>query len=185
MGTVIGSFIGGLLAIGAAVFIYKKMSQKSGSEQDPTETESVERGSDAEKSSDPEAELTSLLEGLVNLNIFIRTTHGLTPESLQSIEKVIDLLRDTVPQMIARHPSESLTYELKRISGEHLAEIVKEFVDLSPDSRQRHVEAFIVSLGDIREQIQRAKEIIENNEVAEFKVIASFLKIKYSSGGNL
>lgn len=185
MGTVIGSFIGGLLAIGTAVFIYKKMTEKSGAKPDPTESDSLAQGADPEKPSDPEAELTALLERLVHLNIFIRTTHGLSPESLQSIEGVIDLLRDTVPQMMARHPSESLTYELKRIAGEHLAEIVKEFVDLSPDSRQRHVEAFIVSLGDIREQIQRAKKIIENNEVAEFKVIASFLKTKYSSGGNL
>ncbi|MBI9086929.1 MAG: hypothetical protein JEZ11_25265 [Desulfobacterales bacterium] len=180
MGTVIGSFVGGLLAIGAAVFIYRKMTQESGSEPASGDPAPV-----AEQALGPEAEVTVLLEGLVNLNIFIRTTHGLSLESLQSIEEVIDLLRDTVPQMIARHPSESLTYELKRISGEHLAEIVKEFVDLSPDSRQRHVEAFIISLGDIREQIQRAKEIVENNEVAEFKVIASFLKTKYSSGGNL
>jgi len=119
------------------------------------------------------------------LNILIRTIHGLSLEILQTIEEIIDLLRDTVPQMIARHPSESLTYELKRISGEHLAEIVKEFVDLSQDSRERHGEAFIASLGDIREQIRRAKEIVEHNEVAEFKVMASFLKTKYSSGGDL
>ena len=180
MGTVIGSFIGGLLAIGAAVFIYKKSTQKSGSKAAPMEPAPA-----AEPSLGTEAELSALMESLVNLNILIRTTHGLSLECLQLIEEVIDLLTDTVPQMMARHPSESLTYELKRIAGEHLTETVREFVDLSRDSRQRQAETFVGSLGDVRNQIQRAKEIVEQNEVAEFKVMASFLKTKYSSGGDL
>ena len=179
MGTIIGSFVGGLLAIGAAVYLYRKFTAQDDVDPAPAESPAGAAVVDAE------AELTTLMGRLVNLNILIRTTHGLSPESAQAIEEVIDLLRDTVPQMIARHPSESLTYELKRISVEHLARIVKEFVDLSPDSRQRHVEAFIVSLKDIRTQVKRAREIVEHNEVAEFKVMASFLKTKYSSGGEL
>ena len=83
--------------------------------------------------------------------------------------------------MIERHPSETLTYELKRIATEHLPQIVKEFIDLSAESRERQHSAFLESIGDILEQVRRANEIVDHNEVAEFKVMASFLKTKYSS----
>jgi len=179
MGTVIGSFIGGLLAIGAAILIYKKIMSQDTAE--PSSAEPVPAGTPSE-APDAESELEKLISSLVKLNIKIRTTHGLSLEIIQPVEQVIDLLKDTVPQMMDRHPSESLTYELKRISGEHLPQIVKEFIDLSEKSRERHRAAFVESLGDIRNQIQRAKEIVEHNEVAEFKVMASFLKTKYSSG---
>ncbi len=176
MGTVIGSFIGGLLAIGAAVFIFKRMKKKSFSEQEqpgPTVTT-------PEK--DPDRELAEITNSLVRLNIKIRTTYGLTSKVTQLVEEIIDYLRTTVPQMMERHPSETLTYELKRISVEHLPDIIKEFIDLSEDSRKRHHDSFTQSLSDVRDQVKRANEIVEQNEQAEFKVMASFLKTKYSEG---
>ena len=176
MGTVIGSFIGGLLAIGAAVFIYKKIKGNGKVDEAPPET------TPPVQKPDPEAELKALMARLIQLNIQIRTTFGLTPDVIQMIEDVIDLLKKTVPQMVARHPSETLTYELKRICGDHLPQVVSEFIDLSGESRDRHIQSFMASLGDVREQIRRANEIVEHNEVAEFKVMASFLKTKYSSG---
>jgi len=174
MGNVIGSFIGGLIAIGAAIFIYKHMTKKRTSEdQQPEPPVSPPK-------IDPQKELTDITSSLVRLNITARTTYGLTLKVIQLLEDIIDYLKTTVPQMIERHPSETLTYELKRISTEHLPDIFKEFIDLSEESRNRHHESFIQALGDIRGQVKRANEIVEQNEQAEFKVMASFLKTKYS-----
>jgi hypothetical protein len=173
MGNVIGSFIGGLLAIGAAIFIFKRMTKKSSPEQQPKPTVVTPK-------KDPNKELANITNSLVRSNVKIRTTYGLTPEVIQLVEEIIDFLKTVVPQMMERHSSETLTYELKRISVEHLPEIIKEFVDLSEDSRKRHHDSFIQSLIDIRDQVKRANEIVEQNEQAEFKVMASFLKTKYS-----
>ena len=174
MGNVIGSFIGVLLAIGVAIFIFKRMTKKSSPEQQqPKPTVATPK-------EDPNKDLENITNSLVRLNVKIRTTHGLTPEAIQLVEEIIDFLKTVVPQMMERHSSETLTYELKRISVEHLPEIIKEFVDLSEDSRKRHHDSFIQSLTDIRDQVKRAIEIVEQNEQAEFKVMASFLKTKYS-----
>lgn len=179
MGTIIGSFVGGLLAIGAAVLIYKKMTGKADPGKAATEAAPPETAPD---SPDARGETAAWMHRLLELNIGIRTTYGLPQEVIDLVERVIDLLRETVPRMMERHPAESLTYELKRISEDHLPQIVKEFMDLSADSRKLHRAAFIASLGDIRDQIQRAGEIVEHNEIAEFKVMASFLRTKYSPG---
>ncbi|MCP4693677.1 MAG: hypothetical protein GY859_36920 [Desulfobacterales bacterium] len=178
MGTIIGAFIGGLLAIGVAVLIYKRVRDKETAAEPPLAPAPA-----APPTPDPKSELKSLMDSLIRLNITIRTTFGLPTTTIELIEQIVDYLRATVPRMIERHPAETLTYELKRISGEHLATIVKEFLDLSPESRDRHQDAFVGSLGDIRDQVRRAAEIVEQNEQAEFKVMASFLKTKYSADG--
>ena len=174
MGNVIGSFIGGLLAIGVAVLIYKRLTKKHPS----TGEQPVTAMTPAKE--DPQKEMAEITNRLVRLNITARTTGGLTLDIIQLVEEIIDYLKTTVPQMIERHPSETLTYELKRISAQHLPDIFKEFIDLSEDSRKHHQDAFIQALEDIRNQVKRANEIVEQNEQAEFKVMASFLKTKYS-----
>ena len=179
MGTVIASFIGGLLAIGVAVFVYRKLSNRTVSE--PPASDPVQQAVSAGPAGSVD-ELTEMMKSLVNINISVRTAYKLSPEVVELIEMIIDHLKDTIPQMLDRYPSETLTYELKRICRDHLPQVVKEFMDLSGESRERHHDSFMASLGDIRDQIRRANEIVEKNEVAEFKVMASFLKTKYSAG---
>lgn len=174
MRSFIGAFIVGLLAVGAAVLIFKRLTKKR-----PTNDRQPETTVPPPKE-DPQKELDDIMNRLVRLNITARTTYGLTLEIVQLVEEIIDYLKTTVPQMIERHPSETLTYELKRISAEHLPDIFKEFIDLSEDSRKHHHDAFLQALEDIRNQVKRANEIVEQNEQAEFKVMASFLKTKYS-----
>jgi hypothetical protein len=179
MGTVIGSFVGGLLAIFVAVVIYKQIKRKNDTDHP---AEPAQTTGPSPEMPDPEHEHLILVRRLVQLNILVRTSYGLSADIIELVENVIDLLKNTAPQMMDRHPSETLTYELKRIAGEHLPQIVGEFIDLSVESRTRHHDTFTGSLSDIRDQVRRAKEIVEHNEVAEFKVMASFLKTKYSSG---
>lgn len=178
MGTVIGSFVGGILAICVAFFIYTRVKKKI---PDPGSEKTGKAQQPQTVKTDPQQEQKNILQALVNLNIDLRTTYNLDLKIGTLVEENIDLLTDTVPQMMDRYPSESLTYELKRIAGEHLPRVVKEFFDLSAESRDTHAGAFQQSLSDIRDQVKRAKEIVEHNEVAEFKVMASFLKTKYSS----
>lgn len=183
MGTVIGSFIGGLLAIGIAVLIYRKItSKKDSSSSESTPADGSTTAGAKPELTDNDKELSDLMDSIAKLNISIRTTYGLPIDLIQTVEKMLDLLKDTVPQMMERYPAEPLTYELKRISMEHLPQITKEFVDLSEESMEKQYDAFLGSLNDVLEQIKRANEIVENNVVAEFKVMASFLKTKYSSG---
>lgn len=183
MGTLIAVFVGGLLAMGAAVLIHRKLRRPEGAAA-ASATDGPAPAAAGEGAAADEDEAEKLVERLVRLNIRVRTTWGMPPQSLGKIEEIVDRMIDTVPRMMERHPSETLTYELKRIAGAYLEEIVKEFADLSEKSRARHAETFLAVLGDIADQVRRAGEIVQHNEVAEFKVMASFLKTKYSSGGD-
>ncbi len=73
-----------------------------------------------------------------------------------------------------------MTYEIKKIGLSHLYKIVKEFLDLSEDSRSNQEGNFKTTIQSLADVTHRSRDIIENNETAEFKTMAHFLAGKFS-----
>ncbi|MCP3943600.1 MAG: hypothetical protein GY710_19275 [Desulfobacteraceae bacterium] len=128
----------------------------------------------------PEEEFKEILNVLLKLNLMIRKDIDLPKEIISRLEKTIDNLKTILPAMIERYPGEALTYEIKRIGLSHLYKTVKEFCDLSMESRQNQMDNFTAIIQNLQEVTARAMDIIENNETAEFKTMAHFLAGKFS-----
>ncbi len=128
----------------------------------------------------PEEEFKEILNALLKLNLMIRKDLDFSEEMVLKIEEIIDDLKTIIPAMMERYPGESLTYEIKKIGLSHLYKTVKEFLDLSGDSRQHQLDNFKTTVQSLQDVTHRSKDIIENNETAEFKTMAHFLAGKFS-----
>ena len=172
-------------AIAAATVMMKKRS--AGSKQPATEKEQKTAREPAEKTgteSDPEAEYRSVLDMLLKLNILLRKDGGLDTPVMERIESIIDDLASALPMMMEHYPAETLTYELKRIGNAHLYRTVKEFLDLSVQSREQQAGVFKGTLDSLREVAARSREIVEKNETREFQTMATFLQTKFGGGSD-
>ncbi len=139
-----------------------------------------EHSSLAPEKKDPGADFKKILDTLIKLNLLIRTNRDFFMDLILKIESIIDDLKVLIPDMITRYPGETLTYELKKIGATHLFKIVKEYLDLSRDSRQTQRQAFENTIESLHDVCTRSRQIVDNNETAEFKTMAHFLEGKFS-----
>lgn len=128
----------------------------------------------------PDQEYKSILDSLLKLNILMRKDAGLSVEMTGEIEAIIDDLTIITPGMMERYPGETLTYEIKKIGREHLYKTVKEYLDLSLESRKNQFDMFKKTIENLHEVSNRSRDIVEKNETAEFKTMANFLAGKFS-----
>ena len=128
-----------------------------------------------------ETEYLAIVDTLLKLNIMIRTDRSFSNELQKDIETIIDDLTAVIPAMMERYPGETLTYELKKIGKTHLYKTVKEYLDLSEDSRASQAGVFKQTIDSLQEVSNRSRNIVEKNETAEFKTMANFLAGKFSS----
>ncbi|WP_321494947.1 hypothetical protein [uncultured Desulfobacter sp.] len=129
---------------------------------------------------DAGADFKHILDTLIKLNLMIRTDRDFSVDLILKTESIIDDLKALIPDMITRYPGETLTYELKKIGATHLFKIVKEYLDLSPDNRQAQKQAFEKTIESLHDVCTRSRQIVDNNEIAEFKTMAQFLGSKFS-----
>ena len=129
---------------------------------------------------DPGADFKEILDTLIKLNLLVRTDRDFSMDLILKIESIIDDLRALIPDMITRYPGETLTYELKKIGATHLFKTVKEYLDLSLDSRQIQRQTFEKTIESLHDVCKRSRQIVDNNEIAEFKTMAHFLEGKFS-----
>ena len=172
--TIIASCIGGLLAIIIAVFYFRKKGR-------PVEKEIIDQIDDeSEKPADSaEMLIQIIMDNLLITNIFIRTRK--VPSDIRElVEKMIDNLRVATPAMIDRHPDHDLTYELKQICRKHIMNQLKEFFDMSEANQQKYMGNLMERLSEMADLAQRARDIVETDEVTEMKMVAGFLETKYS-----
>jgi hypothetical protein len=127
-----------------------------------------------------EQELKSIMDSLLNLNILMRKDRDFPSKMTGTVEAVIDDLTMITPAMMERYPGESLTYEIKKIGKNHLYKTVKEYLDLSLESRKSQLDIFEKTIKSLHEISNRARDIVEKNETAEFKTMANFLAGKFS-----
>lgn len=128
----------------------------------------------------PEEEFRHILDALLKTNLMIRTDREIPRELLESVEQIIDDLKAVIPTMMEKYPGESLTWELKKIGRSHLNKTIKEYLDLSSESRMAQLETFKSAMGQLQEVISRSRIIAEKNETQEFKTMALFLGQKFS-----
>ncbi len=128
----------------------------------------------------PEVEYAKILDTLLKLNLMVRKDRHLPRALILRIEAIIDDLKAVVPAMMERYSGETLTYEIKKIGNTHLFKTVKEYLDLSNESREAQLPVFKETINNLHEVCHRSREIVEKNETAEFKTMAHFLAGKFS-----
>lgn len=128
----------------------------------------------------PEEEFKKILDVLIKLNLLIRKDRDLPREMMLKIEEIIDDLKTVIPAMMERYPGETLTYEIKKTGHTHLYKTTKEFLDMSVESREAQFNTFNDTIQNLHEVSHRSRDIVENNETAEFKTMAHFLAGKFS-----
>ncbi|NOX35535.1 MAG: hypothetical protein GXP56_17695 [Deltaproteobacteria bacterium] len=128
----------------------------------------------------PDREYKAILDSLLKLNILLRKDKDLASEMTGEIEAIIDDLMVITPSMMERYPGETLTYEIKKIGSNHLFKTVKEYLDLSLESRENQFDMFQKTIKNLHDVSNRSRDIVEKNETAEFKTMANFLAGKFS-----
>ncbi len=165
--------IAAIIAVVAVAVITRKKGRKK-------TRDNAGNTSPAPEVSDPDKEYRAILETLLELNTMIRKDIDLPVQMIEKIEAVIDDLIAVIPQMMERYPGETLTYELKKTGSAHLFKTVREYLDLSGNSRQNQSEIFAGTIDSLHEICRRARNIVDKNETAEFKTMANFLAGKFS-----
>ncbi len=157
--------------IGFALFLRKKSASKDTA---PPSAASPRTGLS------PDLEYGAILDSLLKLNILMRKDKDFPEAMIGEIEAVIDDLMIITPAMMEQYPGETLTYEIKKIGRTHLFKTVKEYLDLSPESRKAQFDIFKKTIESLHEVSNRSRDIVEKNETAEFKTMANFLAGKFS-----
>lgn len=164
-----------VVCIIAGIGIYMKMKKT----KRPADT-GTEPAPPPRPETTPEAEYRAIMDRLLALNILLRKDPALADEMVAEIEAVIDDLMAVTPSMMARYPAETLTYEIKKIGRQHLYRTVKEYLDLSEQSRGHQYDMFKKTIQSLHQVSERSREIVEKNETAEFKTMANFLAGKFA-----
>ena len=160
--------------IGIAIMIYNNNIRKEKSDNSMPDTPEQKQ----ENSSD--REIKTIMNSLLSLNILLRKDKDVSEKMIETIESVIDDLIMIIPGMMERYPGETLTYEIKKIGKNHLYKIIKEYLDLSLESRENQFAIFEKTIKNLHEISSRSRNIVEKNETAEFKTMANFLAGKFS-----
>ncbi len=163
-----------IAVIGFAIMMKNVKAKKAASKAKPSPS------SAPRSESSPDQDYKAILDSLLNLNILLRKDAELSVEMAGEIEAVIDDLMVIIPSMMERYPGETLTYEIKKIAREHLYKTVKEYLDLSSDSRKNQFDTFKKTIESLHDVSNRSRDIVEKNETAEFKTMANFLAGKFS-----
>ncbi len=145
----------------------------------PTKKNTAAAAEAPQKPSD-ESQYSDIMNSLVKLNLLLRKDRELSIEITRDIEAVIDDLSAITPAMMDRYPGDALTYEIKKIGRDHLYKTVKEYLDLSSDSRKNQADIFHKTITSLHDVTKRSRDIVEKNETAEFKTMANFLAGKFS-----
>lgn len=174
MTTTIAGVVFFIAVIGFAIMMKNMKAKKTAPKAKPSPS-SAPRSEPS-----PDQAYKAILDSLLNLNILLRKDAELSVEMTGKIEAIIDDLMVITPSMMERYPGETLTYEIKKIGREHLYKTVKEYLDLSPDSRKNQFDIFKKTIESLHDVSNRSRDIVEKNETAEFKTMANFLAGKFS-----
>ena len=164
-----------LIAVTGFAIMKKKRKNKEENQNNSTPDTPASKSEDSS-----EQELKSIMDSLLSLNILMRKDRDFPSKMTNTIEAVIDDLTMITPAMMERYPGETLTYEIKKIGKNHLYKTVKEYLDLSLESRKNQLDIFEKTVKSLHEISNRARDIVEKNETAEFKTMANFLAGKFS-----
>ncbi len=163
--------------IGIAGFAIMMKNKKKGTQSEDNNTSPTPA---PEPENSQEQELKTIMDSLLSLNILMRKDKDFPSKTTGTIESIIDDLTMITPAMMERYPGETLTYEIKKIGKNHLYKTVKEYLDLSLDSRKNQFDIFEKTIKSLHEISNRSRDIVDKNETAEFKTMANFLAGKFA-----
>ncbi|WP_028314204.1 hypothetical protein [Desulfatibacillum aliphaticivorans] len=120
-----------------------------------------------------------LMQGLVILNVNIRE-QAIPSQALEAVERIIDKLRDLLPQMNSDYKGNDLTWEVNRSAEDYLFRIVKPYMALNPADRQDKLDEFLQGLGAMETALDEVLDVVRNHKQGEFSVKAKFLNARFA-----
>ncbi|MBI9074425.1 MAG: hypothetical protein JEZ02_03360 [Desulfatibacillum sp.] len=120
-----------------------------------------------------------LLESLVGLNVAIRE-QALPLQALETTERVIDKLRELLPEMNENYRGNDLTWEVNRSAEDYLVRVVKPYMALNSGDRQDRMEEFLQGLSSLETALDEVLDVVRNHKQGEFSVKAKFLNARFA-----
>ena len=169
IGIIIIAVIGGLAGIGGLT-VYLILRRRGEGNRD-SGVAPANPVSDAEK----------LLDGLVGLNLDLRV-EAAPSEVTNKSEEIIDDIMDLLPRANADYRGTELTFMVNKLASEYLPNLIRPYLELTPQTRDGHTQGALESLGVISEEIDQMKRQIESQSVNDYKTQEKFTQYKFSSG---
>ncbi len=173
--TLVVAFIGGVGGgvIGALVALYVSKKERDRTSKEAEKAAAAKRFQPAEK-------LKTLLEKLVHVNTLVRT-EGLSRKAISTVEAIIDMLRNLLPEMNENYRGNDLTWEVNRAAEVYLGNSVGPYVRLTIPEREGHENEFVESLGKLEDALKDISRLVRENRVGEFSAKAKFLRARFAT----
>ena len=120
-----------------------------------------------------------LLESLVALNVSIRE-RVLPAQALETTERVIDKLRELLPEMNTNYKGNDLTWEVNRSAEDYLVRIVTPYVAMNSQDRQDKLDEFLQGVNSLETALDEVLDVVRNHKQGEFSVKAKFLNARFA-----
>jgi len=126
---------------------------------------------------DPDALKHRVVEQLTRLNEKIRV-EGAPAVIVSATEKVIDALLEVVPRALTEAPNAVATFDLEKMSTDHLPDLLGKYLVLSNSDRELQQTELLDQLAKLEEVIASAKDFLDAGNLDEFQVSSDFVKVK-------
>jgi hypothetical protein len=126
---------------------------------------------------DPNAATHRVTESLISLNGRVRLGM-VAQEVLTTSEQAIDLLLEVVPQALKESAHSQATFDLERISTNHLPELLDTYIGLSAEHRDAKKEELLKQLQELIEMVRKAEVSLKEKTLDAFSISLSFLRQK-------
>jgi len=129
------------------------------------------------KSSPTQKENTPIDE-LLFLNINIRKKI-FNKELIDSIEKIIDKLRDVLPLLNDKYKASELTWVANKMATDYLQKVLNPYMEFSFQTQKEKQEDLLLSLQQIEKELDDTIELVKKNETSQFDTKAKFIKNRF------
>jgi len=129
------------------------------------------------KSSPTQKENTPIDE-LLFLNINIRKKI-FNKELIDSIEKIIDKLRDVLPLLNDKYKASELTWVANKMATDYLQKVLNPYMEFSFQTQKEKQEDLLLSLQQIEKELDDTIELVKKNETSLFDTKAKFIKNRF------
>ena len=115
---------------------------------------------------------------LLRLNASLR--ERVVPEAVTlKIERIIDELREVVPELNDEYAGSELTWTVNRMASDYLPRVVSPYLELTPGARGSHEVELLASLEGLEAELSNIHALVRQHEEGEFKAKAAFLRARF------
>ena len=120
-----------------------------------------------------------ILQNLLKLNIEIRENIG-DVESIESIEEVIDKIRELAPQVNERIPGSQMAWLINRMDSEYLPKLIDPYMRLDVQGQKEKKATFLTALRSIKDELKEVGEMLSQSDTENFDSKATFIQHRFS-----